>query len=52
MPKQKHSITNNAIFYWYLAGYLKFKKDEEYTKLYVDVPNSEEISQVAEGKNL
>lgn len=48
MPKQSGLITNNAIFLHpnTLRAILNLK-DEEYTKLYVDVPNSDEISQVA-----
>ena len=48
MPKQSALISNNAIFLHpnTLRAILNLK-DEEYTKLYVDVPNSEEISQVA-----
>jgi len=48
MPKQSALISNNAIFLHpnTLRAILNLK-DEEYTKLYVEVPNSEEISQVA-----
>ena len=48
MPKQSALISNNAIFLHpkTLRAILNLK-DEEYTKLYVDVPNTDEISQVA-----
>ena len=48
MPKQSGLITNNAIFLHpnTLRAILNLK-DEEYTKLYVEVPNTDEISEVA-----
>jgi len=48
MPKQSALISNNAIFLHpkTLRAILNLK-DEEYTKLYVEVPNTDEISEVA-----
>ncbi len=48
MPAQSGLITNNAIFLHpnTLRAILNLK-DEEYTKLYVEVPNTDEISEVA-----